>query len=88
MKIKKDFLLRQVADTWVVIPIDSAIVNMDGMLNLNDSGALLWKVLEQGADHEQLVDAVLAEYAVSREIAMKDVNEFVERLHKINCLDM
>ena len=88
MKIKKDFLLRQVADTWVVIPLSSATVSMNGMLNLNDTGAFLWKLLNKGAGREELVDAVLSEYAVSAEIAMKDIDEFISKLQKINCLDV
>lgn len=88
MKIKEDFLLRQVADTWVVLPLGSAIVSMDGMLNLNETGALLWKTLEQGADREQLVDALLAEYAVDRGTAAEDVDEFIEKLNAIHCLEL
>lgn len=88
MKIKEDFLLRQVADTWVVLPLGSALVSMDGMLNLNESGALLWKTLERGADREQLVDALLAEYAVDRKTAAEDVNEFIEKLNVIHCLEL
>ena len=88
MKIKEDFLLRQVADTWVVLPLGSAIVSMDGMLNLNETGALLWKTLEQGADREQLVDALLAEYAVDRGTAAEDVDEFIEKLKAIHCLEL
>jgi len=57
MKIKEGFLLRQVADNWVVLPVGQACVDFNGMLSLNDSGALLWKALEQGGDREALADA-------------------------------
>lgn len=87
MKIQENFVLRQIADTWVVIPVGTAIVNMDGMLNMNESGAMLWKLLEQGASCEQLVEALLAEYDVSREVATRDVDEFITRLQNANCLE-
>ena len=87
MKIKEDLILRQVADTWVVVPLSSAVVSFDGVLNLNESGAMLWKVLEQGASREELIEAMMAEYAVSREIASNDIDEFINSLRKNNCLD-
>lgn len=88
MKIKENFVLRQVADTWVVLPLSSTTLNFDGMLNLNESGAMLWSVLEKGADREQLADALTAEYAVSREMALNDVDEFINNLQQAGCLEM
>ena len=42
MKLKEDFLLRQVADTWVVMPIGQEMLDFNGMLTLNETGAFLW----------------------------------------------
>ena len=47
MKLSKDFVLRQVAATWVVLPLKSDTLDFNGMIRLNDSGAMLWKCLEQ-----------------------------------------
>lgn len=86
MKISEDFVLRQVADTWVVLPLKSDTVDFNGMIRLNGSGALLWKTLEQGATREELVQALTSQYAVSCEEAARDVDEFIETLNKIGCL--
>lgn len=88
MKIKENFLLRQVADTWVVMPIGQEMLDFNGMLTLNESGALLWNALEQGVDREKLVDALLAEYDVSREVALADVDAFLGKLVSAGCLEM
>ena len=42
MKIKSGFVLRQLADTWVVLPLLSQSLNFNGMLTLNETGAFLW----------------------------------------------
>ena len=73
MKLKKDFVLRQVADTWVVLPVGSATADFNGMMTLNASGALLWKSLEQGSDREGLALALISEYIVSLEQAQKEL---------------
>ena len=87
MKIKEGFVLRQVADNWVVLPVGQASVSFNGMLSLNDPGAILWKALEQGGDRESLTDAICAEYEVERAVALADVEEFLARLEKAGCLD-
>lgn len=86
MKLKTDFVLRQVADTWIVLPVGTATVNFNGMLTLNASGALLWKALEQGADCDALVDSLMKEYIVDREQASADVQTFLEKLKAAGCL--
>ena len=87
MKLKENFVLRQVADTWVVLPMAEESVNFNGMLTLNESGALLWRALEQGSDRQGLVDALTAEYAVDAAIALADVDEFLGKLAKAGCLE-
>ena len=86
MKLKENFALRSVADTWVVLPLGVECVNFDGMLTLNESGVLLWRALEKGADREALADALMAEYIVDRPQALADAEEFLEKLQKVGCL--
>lgn len=87
MKIKEGFVLRQVADNWVVLPVGQASVNFNGMLSLNESGALLWRTLEQGGDRNALADALLNEYEVEREEALADVDAFLAALTKAGCIE-
>lgn len=86
MKLKDKLVLRQVAGTWVVLPMGKDVINFDGMLNLNDTGVMLWKKLETGAEKQELVDALTAEYDVSEEQASADIEEFIEKLFKAGCL--
>ena len=87
MKLKENYLLRQVADTWVVLPLGQASVDFNGMLKLNETGAMLWKVLEQGGGLEAMADTLTAEYAVSREQALADAEEFYAALVKAGCAE-
>lgn len=87
MKIKEGFMLRQVADNWVVLPIGQASVNFNGMLSLNESGVLLWRALADGGDSDTLCDALLAEYDVERDQALADVDEFIATLTKVGCIE-
>lgn len=87
MKLKENFALRPVADTWVVLPLGEESVNFNGMLTLNESGALLWQALEKGGDREALADALMAEYVVDRAQALADAEAFLKKLQEIGCLE-
>lgn len=87
MKRKENFMLRQVADTWVVLPLGQAGLNFNGMLSLNGSGALLWEKLEQDSSRELLADTLAEEYDVERKTALRDVDAFLEKLRQAGCLE-
>ena len=86
MRIKEGFVLRQVADSYVVMNLGSEI-SFNGMLTLNESGALLWNTILEGADADGLVKALLNEYDVSEEIAKKDVAAFIEKIEGAGILE-
>lgn len=88
MILKKEFTLRQVVDTWIVLPVGGANADFNGMLTLNSSGALLWKALEQGCDRDALALALTSEYIVSLEQAQKDVDDFLKKLQAAGCLEL
>ncbi len=87
MKIKEGFLLREVAENYIVVAVGSAVKEFNGIITLNESAAYLWKQLQEDKTEEQLVDLLLAEYEVSEEQAKLDVNKFVEKLKGANLLD-
>ena len=88
MKLKKNFVLREVVGTWVVLPLGVETVNFSGMLQLNDSGAFLWRTLENGGDKNTLIEALLNEYEVTVELAEADVDKFLTKLNDFGCLQL
>ena len=62
MKIKNGFMLYEVAGSYVVVPAGNETLDFNGMVTLNETGAFLWKQLEQACTQEQLVQALLQEY--------------------------
>ena len=85
MKIKDGYLLSEVAGNHVVVPVGN--VSFNGMLNLNETGVLIWKSLEKGCEESDLVAAFLEEYDVSEERAKKDVAIFVNKLREAGVID-
>ena len=80
MKIKEGYILRCVAGSNIVVAVGDEAANFDGIRTINETGAFLWKVIEQGTTQEAIVDALMEEYEVDRETAKEDVSEFVNLL--------
>lgn len=83
MRIKEGYVLREVAGSYVVVPVGERSKEFNGMVNLNDSGKLLWERAQSEFDKQALVDALLNTYDISTEIASNDVDRFINTL-KVN----
>ena len=80
MKIKDGFILREVAGSYLVVAVGNAVKEFGGIVNLNETGAFLWRLLEKSSTESEMVDALLNEYEVDRETVEKADKAFVEKL--------
>ncbi|MFT3952226.1 MAG: PqqD family protein [Oscillospiraceae bacterium] len=86
MKIKQGYMLRTVAGNAVVVPTGKAALDFSGVISLNETGAFLWKLLEQDADTDALVKGLLNEFDTDEATARRDVSGFYEKLEKAGLL--
>lgn len=82
MKIRSDYLLREVMDVYMVIGVGSAAYVPNQIMTLNETGAFLWRLLEAGAEKQDLVNSLLNEYDADAETAEKDVDVFLAQLRE------
>ena len=82
MKIKEGFMLRNVADNYVVVPMGKEAADFNGMITLNETGAFMWKCLEKGCTKEELVEKVLEEYEAEKEQVLQSVERFVKEIEE------
>ena len=80
-------MLREAAGETVVVPFGEEALNFQGIISLNETGAFLWKQLEQSCEVDTLVKALLNEYEIDEDTANNDVNDFVEKVRKAGVLD-
>ncbi len=80
MKIKKKFLLREVMDENILVPVGNADTTFNGIASLNDIGVFIWNNIEKAKDEDELLEFILDEYEVEREVAKADLDEFLQVL--------
>lgn len=82
MKIKDGFMLRKIADTFIIIPLGEKVVEFNGLMTLSESGALLWNTLQNSVSQIDLVEVLQSEYKIDKHTASADVDEFLSELTK------
>ena len=80
MKIKEGFILREVAGSFIVVAVGEAVKTYNGLITLNETSAFLWNLLVKGATEDEVVGALLGEYEVEKEDAVKGVKSFINKL--------
>ena len=87
MKLRGEFVVRQVLDNIVAIPVGETALRFSGMILLNDVSKVIWECLERGSDQPAIVSAVTEAFEVSREEAETDAIEFLSRLNQAGLLE-
>ena len=84
MRIKKEFVLREVCGEHVITGEGLAAVNFGRLLALNETAAWLWKLADAMGDFtvEQLADKLCEEYEVSNDVAKEDVAKIIGQWQK------
>lgn len=80
MKISSDYVIREIAGEYVVVPTGRAAMALNGLITVNETGLFLWKLLQKGASEEELLTDMLSEYDTDEETAAADIHAFVEKL--------
>lgn len=86
MKLKHEFVVREIAGETLLVPVGTATLSLNGMLVLNECGKFLWDRIPDAGSEEDLINALLAEYEVNRQTAAQDVAEFLESLRKLGII--
>ena len=86
LKLDKEYVLRQIGDDYVIVPVGKAALDFNGMITVNETGAFLCLQLVKGTSKEGLLETLMETYEVTQEEAERDIDEFLEVLYKNNIL--
>lgn len=87
MKIKEGYLLNELVGTFVVVAVGKRAKEFNGMINLNETGAFIWRKIEEGLDVDKIAESMTAEYEVDLDTAKKHTEEFIQKLQNANILE-
>ena len=59
MRIKKEFVLREIAGDYVIIPTGKTVLEINGLITVNEVGVSIWKMLQEEVTFDQIVQNIL-----------------------------
>lgn len=80
MKVKSGYVLKSVAGQYIVVPTGTEAINFNGLLNLNESGKLLFETLLNETSLEELTKVLTDTYEIDEVTAKADVLSFINKL--------
>lgn len=79
MKTKKGFVLRSLGREFILVAEGLEAADVNKLISMNESAAFLWKSVEgKEFDANTLMDLLMEEYGITREVAEKDVTSLLE----------
>lgn len=87
MKVKKNYIFRQIANENLLIPTGEAALSAKGLIALSDSARLLVQRLQEDCEKEDLIAMLTAEYDVSEAVAAEDIDAFLDQMRQLNMLE-
>lgn len=88
MKIKGEFVLREIAGDTILVPVGQTALKMNGMITLDPVAAVIWKALEEEQSREAILEQILDQFEVTEETAGKDLDEFLTQMKNADLLEM
>lgn len=78
MKTKKGFVLRSLGREFILVAEGLEAADVNKLISMNESAAFLWKSVEgKEFDANTLIDLLMEEYGITREVAEKDVTSLL-----------
>ena len=82
LRVAKNVYAAQLAGEAVILHLDTK-----RYYRLNATGAEVWKGIETGESREMLVERLVREFTVDRDVAAAEVDRLIERLREAHLIE-
>lgn len=86
MKIKKEFMLRNICGEEALVPVGETAKSFKGIIKVNDIGSFIWNNLANSKNEHEIVSEVVENYGLDAIEAKKDVRDFIEYLKNVDII--
>ncbi len=86
MRLKEGFITHTIQDTQMMVAAGEAAKSFHGLIRSNETAAFIVNCLKTDTTEDAIVDSLMSEYDVSREIAEQDVRDILDKLRSIEAI--
>lgn len=86
MKWNPDYLLRIIAEEYVLVPIAGEAAKSSQIIAINQTVGEICEMILQGKGFEEIIEAMMEEYDAERQILEEDLSATLSHLKALNAL--
>ena len=87
MRLVPGFQLRVIGNEYLAVPSGPAASRFNGLMMLNETGAFLFRCLQEEADRETLLRRLTEEYEAPEALLQTDLEDFLSRMREAGLLE-
>jgi hypothetical protein len=80
MRRSENFMLQHVGGVALLTPLGAQVMDMNGLVILNDTACCVWELLAEERTLDELAAAVAARFTVTPARARADVHTFLDEI--------
>ncbi len=80
MKLKYNFVIREIDSTTIAVAIGEDALNFNGMIKLNETGAFIFALLFNDITLQEITDKLATQYGITQEKAMDETLSYIQYL--------
>ena len=69
-----------------MVPINESTSSFNGLITVNELGKFIWENIESSNDEDELLQRILDEYEVDKDVAKADLDEFLGKLKAVDII--
>lgn len=87
MIAKPGFILRNIVDEYILVPVGVNVAKFKGVVLLNSVSSFLWEKLQTPVTREELLAMLLEEYDIDEQTAAADLDEILEQFRELEVIE-
>lgn len=87
MKRKENVAMRNIGGENLLVPLGAQVMNLNGLITLNETAACLWEILAQERTADELAAILSERFEVTVERAHVDVQTFLTEITKLGVIE-
>ena len=80
MKKLENFIVRNIAGEYIMMPVGKTALKFNGLIQANEVSAFIWQHIEEVNDLNELTNMICQEFDVDYARAYHDLNHIIEQL--------
>lgn len=80
MKLKYEFAVRNVAGVYAAVAVGESSRHYHNVIGLNETGADIFRLIQEGLSEDDIVSRMLSEYEVTEEVLRPEVQKLIQQL--------